>query len=114
MRRFLRSSLAAVFVLTIVAMSARAARTSASGRAMTASADHGVLQQFAPRSATTWWAVVDSNLHGTTWVVRTTDSGRHWRAATAPVKRIASASFLGAGVALIEADSLHPGAPEAP
>jgi len=81
---------------------------------MTASADHGVLQQFAPRSATTWWAVVDSNLHGTTWVVRTTDSGRHWRAATAPVKRIASASFLGAGVALIEADSLHPGAPEAP
>jgi photosystem II stability/assembly factor-like uncharacterized protein len=53
-------------------------------------------------------------LHPKVWVVRTTDSGRHWRAVMPPVKRIASATFLGAGVALIEADSLHPGAPGAP
>jgi photosystem II stability/assembly factor-like uncharacterized protein len=115
MRRFLRLSLAAALVLTTAATFAGAARTStSSGRAMTASADHGVLQQFAPRSATTWWAIVDSNLRPKTWVVRTTDSGRLWQPVTPPVKQIASAAFLGGEVSWINADSLHPGAPGAP
>jgi len=72
-------------------------------------ADRGVLQRFAPRSATTWWAIVESNLHAKTWVVRTTDSGRHWRTVTPPVKLVASSAFLGTKVGWIEAGSLHSG-----
>lgn len=76
--------------------------------------DHGVLLRLAPRSATTWWAIVASNLHPKTFVVRTTDSGRHWKAVTPPVKLVASSSFLGTKTAWVEADALHAGAPGAP
>jgi hypothetical protein len=78
-----------------------------SGRRISLVADHGVLQRFAPQSAATWWAIVESNLHAKTWVVRTTDSGRHWRAVTPSVKLVASSAFLGTKVGWVEADSLH-------
>jgi photosystem II stability/assembly factor-like uncharacterized protein len=39
----------------------------------------GVLQQFSPESATTWWAIVESNLTPKAFLVRTTDSGAHWK-----------------------------------
>src|SRR5215469_11931726 len=115
MRRIAHGAFWVVF-LVVVGASAGSARPSSDGSARREAglADHGTLQQFSPRSAGTWWAIVTSNLHGTTWVVRTTNSGRQWRAVTPPVKRIASASFLGTGVAFVEADSLHPGEPNAP
>jgi len=95
-------ALAAVVGLAGAAQSSRAA------------SDYGILQQFTPQSATTWWAIVDSNLHPKTWVVRTTDSGRHWQDATPPVQLVASASFVGPDAGWIEADTLHAGAAGAP
>jgi photosystem II stability/assembly factor-like uncharacterized protein len=68
----------------------------------------GILQRFAPRSAKTWWAIVESNRTAKTWVVRTTDSGLHWRAVTPPVKLVSSSTFLGTDVAWIKADALRP------
>jgi hypothetical protein len=101
-------ALVAAVVLTVMAVFAGVADSSR------ASAEYGVLQQFAPRSASTWWAIVDSNLHPQTWVVRTTDSGKHWRAVTPPVQLVASAAFLGRDIGWVEANSLHAGAPGSP
>jgi photosystem II stability/assembly factor-like uncharacterized protein len=78
------------------------------GTAPARPADQGILQRFAPRSATTWWAIVESNLVAGTWVVRTTDSGRRWHTVTPPVKLVSSSAFLGSDVAWIESDALHP------
>ena len=41
------------------------------------------LQQFAPESATTWWAVVQS-MAGADYLVRTTDSGTRWEEVSSP------------------------------
>ncbi|MGH3008063.1 MAG: WD40/YVTN/BNR-like repeat-containing protein [Gaiellaceae bacterium] len=80
-----------------------------SGRRISLAADRGLLQRFAPQSATTWWAIVESNLHAKTWVVRTTDSGRHWQAVTPPVNLVASSAFHGTKVAWVEAGALRTG-----
>jgi photosystem II stability/assembly factor-like uncharacterized protein len=77
-------------------------------RASARSGDYGVLRRFVPRSTTTWWAIVESNLHAKTVVVRTTDSGRHWREVTPPVKLVSSSAFLGRNAGLIEAGALFP------
>jgi photosystem II stability/assembly factor-like uncharacterized protein len=70
--------------------------------------DSGILQRFAPRSATTWWAIVGSNATGRSFLVRTTDSGRHWRDVTPPARMVSSSSFLGPDVAWIKAGALVP------
>jgi len=72
------------------------------------SSDQGLLETFAPRSATTWWAIVESNLHARTFVVRTSDSGHYWRDVTPSVKLVASSDFLGTEVGWVEADALFP------
>jgi photosystem II stability/assembly factor-like uncharacterized protein len=70
--------------------------------------NYGVLQRFAPRSATTWWAIVDSNLEPKSLVVRTTDSGRHWRGVASPVRLVSSSAFVGRDDAWLEAGALFP------
>lgn len=108
MRRFLHRAFPLALALAVVANSAGAAHST---RAVS---EYGVLQQFEPRSTTTWWAIVNSNLNPKTWVARTTDSGRHWETLTTPVPLVASASFVGLDAGWIEADSAHPGAKGAP
>ena len=108
MRPILQRVLPTALVLAVVLGSAAAAHSSR------ADSEYGVLQQFEPRSATTWWAVVNSNLNPKTWVARTTDSGRHWETVTTPVQLVASAAFRGLDAGWIEADSSHPGAKGAP
>ena len=68
-------------------------------------ADYGVLQRFAPQSATTWWAVVQSNLTSRGWVVRTADSGTRWRDVTPPTKIVVSSAFVGVRTGWIEGAS---------
>ena len=70
--------------------------------------DYAVLQRFVPQSATTWWAIVASNLKPKSFVVQTTDSGRHWRAVTPPVKLVSSSAFLGRDEAWLEGGALFP------
>jgi photosystem II stability/assembly factor-like uncharacterized protein len=65
--------------------------------------DSGFLQQFTPTSATSWWAVVADNLKPKSWVVRTVDSGRHWRNVSPLTGYVGSSSFLNADDAWIEA-----------
>jgi photosystem II stability/assembly factor-like uncharacterized protein len=77
------------------------------GGASLSPADSGLLERFAPQSATTWWAIVQSNLTSRSWVVRTVDSGRHWRDVTPPVKIVVSSAFAGSSAAWIEAATLH-------
>jgi photosystem II stability/assembly factor-like uncharacterized protein len=76
--------------------------------------DYGLLQRFAPESATTWWAIVQSNLTARSWVVRTLDSGVHWQDVTPPVKIVASSAFVGRRAAWIEAGALHASAQSQP
>lgn len=57
------------------------------------SSDHGIFEAFVPQSATTWWAIVQSNLRAKTFVVRTSDGGRRWRDVTPPVRLISSSDF---------------------
>jgi photosystem II stability/assembly factor-like uncharacterized protein len=78
----------------------------AGGGAVRRAGDYGVLERFAPQSATTWWAIVESNLKPKSLLVRTTDSGQHWQAATPPAKMISSSWFLGRDDAWIEAGTL--------
>jgi photosystem II stability/assembly factor-like uncharacterized protein len=66
-------------------------------------ADSGVLQEFTPLSATSWWAIVADNLEPKGWVVRTVDGGRHWRDVKSPTGFVGSSYFLSADVAWIEA-----------
>lgn len=94
--------------LAAVTLAALAVVGSASSR----SADNGVLERFAPQSATTWWAIVQSNLTARSWVVRTVDGGRHWQDVSPPVKIVASSAFIGARAAWIEAGALHVGRTE--
>jgi photosystem II stability/assembly factor-like uncharacterized protein len=89
-------------VITAVALAA-------AGSASSRSADYGLLQRFAPQSATTWWAIVQSNLTARTWLMRTVDSGGHWQDVTPPVKIVASSAFVGSRAAWIEAGALRPG-----
>src|SRR4051794_21536741 len=84
---------ASLAVVTAAVLSNAAASPLA--RSRTTARDYGVLQKFAPQSASTWWAVVASNLKPTTFVVRTSEGGKHWRDATPPVKFIASSFFRG-------------------
>ncbi len=65
---------------------------------------YGVLQRFAPQSASTWWAIVASSRTGRTWLVRTTDSGGRWQDVTPPLKMVyvSSSFFLGRDAAWIE------------
>jgi len=66
--------------------------------------DYGVLQRFAPQSASVWWAIVASNRTGRTWLVRTGDSGGRWQDVTPPLKLVlvSSSFFLGRDAAWIE------------
>jgi photosystem II stability/assembly factor-like uncharacterized protein len=76
------------------------------------SGDYGLLQRFAPQSATTWWAIVESNLTSRSWVVRTADGGRRWQDVTPPIKVVVSSAFAGARTAWIETNAVHPGPTE--
>jgi photosystem II stability/assembly factor-like uncharacterized protein len=69
-----------------------------------------VLQRFAPRSATTWWAIVESNRRPKAFVVRTIDSGKHWLEVSPPVNLVSSISFVGGDDAWVEAGTLFAGA----
>jgi len=93
------------FVLAIVGCTGAGGRERALS---TTSGDYGLLERFAPQSATTWWAIVESNLKPKTFVVRTTDSGRHWQEVTPPVKLVSSSYFLGRATGWVEAGVLVP------
>lgn len=80
----------------------------AGGVGAAASADHGDLERFAPRSATTWWAIVLDDLKPRSWLVRTSDAGGHWRDVTPPVKVVAGSAFVGTQDAWIEAGAPGP------
>jgi photosystem II stability/assembly factor-like uncharacterized protein len=77
------------------------------GGARSRFADYGVLERFAPQSASTWWAIVNGNLKPRSFLVRTTDGGRNWRA-TSPVKLMSSSWFLGPDDAWVEDGTLVP------
>lgn len=111
MRRLHKVALAAALALAIGGAFAGAARShdAFSNGPLMGSGDYGVLERFAPQSATTWWAIVASNLKPKSFLVRTTDSGRHWQAVTPPVKLVSSSSFLGSDEAWIEAGALSSG-----
>ena len=94
-----RVSVTSVIALLLVSVAAGAG----------GSADHGVLERFAPQSATTWWAIVESNLKPRSWLVRTSDSGRHWQGVTPPVKLMSASAFVGTEAAWIESGALFPG-----
>lgn len=82
-----------------------------SGSASPRAPDSGLLQRFAPQSATTWWAVVQSNRTSRSWVVRTVDSGMHWRDVTPPTKIVASSAFVGTRAGWIEGAASHAAQP---
>jgi photosystem II stability/assembly factor-like uncharacterized protein len=73
------------------------------GLASARTGEAGTVSQFAPRSATTWWAVVDDNT-----LVRTTDAGKHWRKVKTPARYIGSSAFVGPNAAWIAGTALHP------
>lgn len=74
--------------------------------------DKGILEQFAPTSASAWWVIVGDNLKPKSFLVRTVDGGRHWRDVKLPVAQISSVGyFLNADVAWVKADELR--APDA-
>lgn len=115
MRRLEQAALVVLLVLVVVGGFAGSARSSAaSTRRLASSSNSALLERLAPTSASTWWAIVESNSVVKTWVVRTSNSGRRWQAVTPPVRLVSSSAFLGRNVAWIEADSLHFGAPGAP
>ena len=93
-------AVATSFVLAIVGCTGAGGRERALS---TTSGDYGLLERFAPQSATTWWAIVESNLKPKTFVVRTTDSGRHWQEVTPPVKLVSSSYFLSRAAGWVEA-----------
>jgi photosystem II stability/assembly factor-like uncharacterized protein len=71
-----------------------------------------MVEQFAPISATTWWAVVEGDVSGGA-VIRTVDGGRHREEARpAPYLGFASSDFLntqdGWVVNSVEAGAVHP------
>ncbi len=103
-----RIVLAPLLALAILVGAGGVARPqdASSAGASVGSGDHGLLRRFAPQSATTWWAIVDSDLTGKSFLVRTTDGGRHWREVTPPVKMVSSSVFLGRDAAWIEAGAL--------
>jgi hypothetical protein len=57
------------------------------------------IQQFTPITENTWWAAFDSNL--STFVVRTVDSGTHWKNVTPPIN---GANLSGATVFFLDSD----------
>ena len=68
--------------------------------------DKGILQQFAPTSASAWWAIIADNLKPKSYLARTVDGGRHWRDVKLPVAQISSVGyFLNADVAWVPARS---------
>jgi hypothetical protein len=109
-RRRRRSPLVMLLALGVFAAVA-GSRTTHADR-FEVSGDYGVLETFAPRSATTWWATVQSNLHAKTFVVRTSDGGRRWRDVTPPVKLVSASDFLGNEVGWVEAGALFPSGAE--
>jgi photosystem II stability/assembly factor-like uncharacterized protein len=66
-----------------------------------------VLQEFVPVSATTWWAVLNSNVTPTSLLVRTSDSGRLWHDVSPPVD-VGSAYFLSSDMAWVETGAVSP------
>ncbi|MFL5954363.1 MAG: WD40/YVTN/BNR-like repeat-containing protein [Gaiellaceae bacterium] len=96
-----------LLVLSAVAVGVLGVGSSRQGSAGT-SGDHGVLEAFAPQSATTWWAIVESNLRAKTFVVRTSRGGRRWQDVTPPVRLISSSDFLDGEVGWVEAGALFP------
>ena len=81
-------------VVGLVALMAVATFASVASTSLGAtSCGAGVLRTFAPQSATTWWAIVDSNLSARSYVVRTTDGGTHWQNLTPPVGLIVSTGW---------------------
>jgi len=67
-----------------------------------------LLEQFAPESDTTWWAVVEANYTPQAFLLRTTDSGRHWKDVSPAQGLVASSYFLGPDVAWLESGSFEP------
>ena len=64
--------------------------------------DFGLLVSFTPESATTWWAVIESDLTSQAYVVRTTNAGQTWRdVLTPPGQGVAASAFLNADTAWI-------------
>jgi photosystem II stability/assembly factor-like uncharacterized protein len=88
----------------VLAAAAALAGTGAQARPL----DHRVLRRFEPRTATTWWAIVDANATGKSSVVRTEDGGRHWRDVTPPLRTVSASAFVGSDAAWIEAGALFP------
>jgi photosystem II stability/assembly factor-like uncharacterized protein len=111
MRHPFKRALAGALAAAVTAGVAAGTRTNdaTSGFPLTGSGDYGLLQRFAAESATTWWAIVESNLKAKSFLVRTTDGGRQWQAITTPVKLVSSSSFIGSNQAWIEAGALSSG-----
>jgi photosystem II stability/assembly factor-like uncharacterized protein len=120
-RRVIAATLAAAVALTGVGFFAtrnhrstgiRVATTPSTGPKSTGTTpttlagDRAILQQFTPTSASTWWATVDDNLTGNSFVVRTVDSGQHWHDVTPPTGEVASSYFLNPDAAWVEAGAL--------
>jgi hypothetical protein len=51
------------------------------------------LEQFAPQTKRTWWAVVDDVATSKSFVVRTVDSGERWQNVTPPLSQARGGSF---------------------
>lgn len=87
--------------------------TTAEAPPSTLAGDFGILQNFAPKSTTTWWAVVESNLSPQAYVARTTNSGQSWQDVFTPQgEGVASSYFLNAATAWIAPG--NPGSPAPP
>jgi photosystem II stability/assembly factor-like uncharacterized protein len=107
-RRLVITTVVAVCLVSVTGTKAVSALTSSSkdqaaktpsNRSIPPRADEATLEQFAPSTARTWWAIVDGYYSGS-YVVRTVDGGRHWqdvRAATG----VASGVFLNSEVAWV-------------
>ena len=68
----------------------------------------GILQQFTPVSETTWWAVIEGNLTGEVYFVRTDDSGRTWQDVSPAPGQGGDYYFMNAYVAWVqEGDFLY-------
>lgn len=70
-----------------------------------AASDVGLLEQFAPRSTTNWWAIVEANLTSRSYVVRTVDSGTHWQDVSPLAGPVASGFFLDTSEAWVETET---------
>jgi hypothetical protein len=80
----------------------------------TVAGDHGILEGFFPETATTWWAVVSSNLTLNVYVTRTTDSGARWQIVMSAHDYISASTFLNANTGWVAVSTNPGGAGPAP